>query len=78
MIDGWVEVVEAFAPAYDGLAGNPPSLVLVSLVLLFVGWVVGSEYRTWYLVVLIYALRRRAGGAKARMPGGRRIGGGRV
>lgn len=78
MIAGWAEVVNAFAPAYDWLAGNPTSLLLVSLMLLFVGWVIRSEHRTWHLVMLIYALRQRTGGVKTRRPGSRRTGGGHV
>ena len=78
MIDGRPEVINAFATAYDWLAGNPPSLVLVSLMLLFIGWVIRSEYRTRHLVMLIYALRQRTAGAKIRTPESRRTGGGHV
>jgi hypothetical protein len=78
MIDGRAEVINAFATAYDWLVGNPPSLVLVSLMLLFVGWVIRSEHRTRHLVMLIYALRQRTGGTKTPTPGSRRTGGGHV
>jgi hypothetical protein len=79
MIVGRAEVLNAFVPAYDWLAGNPTSLVLVSLILLlFIGWVIRSEHRTQHLVMLIYALRQRTGSVKTRTPGSRRTGGGHV
>jgi hypothetical protein len=78
MIDGRAEIINAFATAYDCLAGNPTSLVLVSLMLLFIGWVIRSEHRTRHLVMLIYALRQRTVGAKTRTPGSRRTGCGHV
>lgn len=78
MIAGWAEVINARATAYDWLAGNPTSLVLVSLVLLFVGWVIRSEHRTRHLVMLIHALRQRTVGTKTRTPRSRRTGGGHV